>query len=99
MGEELAFRADLWQWKGDDGWHFVTLPADVAADVRETAPLRRGFGSVRVRATVGEVTWRTSLFPEAGGGSYVLPVKQQVRRANDLLAGDPVDVRITVEES
>jgi hypothetical protein len=96
MTLEVAFEAALWQHDGDGGWHFVTLPADVAADVRDHAPPRGGFGSVRVTAVIGESRWQTSLFPESGSGSYVLPVRQQVRRANDLVPGDAVAVRLTV---
>lgn len=92
----LTFEAELWQYDGDGGWHFVTLPADVAAEVREQVPPRRGFGSVRVTAMVGESRWQTSLFPESRSGSYVLPVKAPVRRANDLLPGDLVTVRLSL---
>jgi hypothetical protein len=93
---ELEFEADLWQHEGEGGWCFVTLPVEVADEVRDLAPAGRGFGSRRVTATVGETTWQTSLFPEKKSGSFVLPVKQQVRRANDLLPGDRVPVRIAV---
>lgn len=93
---DLSFSATLWQWEGEGGWHFVTLPADVADEVREHAPPRRGFGSVRVTVVVGESRWQTSLFPETKSGSYVLPVKEQVRRANDLLAGDQVKATISL---
>jgi hypothetical protein len=93
---EWSFTAELWQHDGDGGWHFVTLPLDVADEIHEEVPRRGGFGSVRVTAVVGESRWATSLFPESRSRSFVLPVKQQVRRANDLLPGDPVTVRITV---
>lgn len=95
---EVSFAAELWQWEGEGGWYFVTLPADVADDVRDSGPPRAGFGSIRVTVTVGTSRWQTSLFPQSSSGSYVLPVKQQVRRANDLEAGDRVDVHLTIED-
>jgi hypothetical protein len=91
---ELTFEAVLWEHSGEGSWHFVTLPEELADDVREHAAPGPGFGSVRVTARVGDVTWQTSLFPEARARSYVLPVKKQVRAANDLVAGDLVSVRI-----
>ena len=39
---------------------------------------------------------RTSVFPDAASGSYLLPVKRPVRRANDLEAGDVVRVLLRV---
>jgi hypothetical protein len=58
----------------------------------------RGFGSVRVRATVGGTTWTTSVFPDSTRGAYVLPVKKAVRRAEGLDEGDPADVVLEVLE-
>lgn len=93
---DVTFEAELWQYDGDGGWHFVTLPAEAAAEVRDNAPPRRGFGSVRVSVAIGESRWDTSLFPDSKSSSFVLPVKAAVRRANDLLPGDRVRVRVTL---
>ena len=53
-----------------------------AASMRSTTGARRGFGSVRVRATIGSSTWTTSIFPASQAG-YVLPVKRPVRVAEE----------------
>ena len=92
----MDVEAELWLHDGAAGWHFVTLPAEVAERVREEAGEPRGFGSVRVEVTVGRTTWRTSVFPDARSGSFVLPVKAEVRRREDLLVGDVVRIRLVV---
>ena len=92
----MEFSAELWRHDGDTGWHFVTLPVEAAEQVREEAGEPRGFGSVRVEVTVGGSTWRTSVFPDTKTGSFVLPVKAEVRRREDLLAGDVVEVGLVV---
>ena len=94
-GVIVEFAAELWIWdaRRDDSWTFVSLPADVSEEIRELAAgPRRGFGSVRVRVTVGGSTWRTSIFP--GREGYVLPVKKAVRRAERIEAGDVAAVRV-----
>ena len=53
----------------------------------------RGFGSVRVEARIGDVTWRTSVFPLNSGG-YILPVKADVRRRGGIAAGDEVRLKL-----
>jgi len=94
---DVAFTAELWEHPGEGGWHFVTMPVTVADDVRDRAGhLARGFGSIRVRATVGGTTWTTSVFPSAADGSYLLPVKKQVRRAEALFPGDLVAVGLVL---
>lgn len=92
----FQFTAPLWEWSAQGGWFFVTLPEAAADDIAEIGPATRGFGSVRVRVTVGATTWSTSVFPDSKLGSYVLPVKKAVRRAEDIDEGDDVDVELEV---
>ena len=95
---DLSLVASLWRNAGDAGWYFVTLPHEAADDIADQvdheAEPQRGFGAVRVEVTCGSTTWRTSLFPDANARSYVLPVKQAVRRAEGLAAGDSVALRL-----
>ncbi len=92
------FRAALWPWESRrDLWTFVTLPDDASDEIAAvTDGSARGFGAVRVEAWIGAVRWRTSVFPQQTGGSYVLPVKRSVRDANRLEVGDEVSVRLEV---
>ena len=56
---EVSFEAELWLWdaRRTQGWTFVSLPAGQSEKVRDVAGgLRRGFGSVRVRAAIGGCT-------------------------------------------
>ncbi len=93
------FRTRLWIYPGQAGWHFVTLPHDVADEIEElTTPTRRGFGSVRVQATIGATTWQTSIFPDTKAESYVLPVKKPVRLSEGLAAEDWADVTLRLAE-
>jgi hypothetical protein len=93
----VSFEAELWLWaaRRDDSWTFVTVPAEESEEIRElAAEPRRGFGSVRVRVTIGGSTWRTSIFPDGASGSYVLPIKRAVRKAEDLDVGDVAVVTV-----
>jgi hypothetical protein len=93
----VVFDAELWRWdaRRADSWTFVSLPADASEEIRDVAGgSRRGFGSLRVRVTVGGTTWTTSIFPGSGGGAYVLPVKRPVRDAEALGVGDVATVTV-----
>jgi len=75
-----AFQAELWLYQGEAGWHFLTLPAEVADQIAEISPAaRKAFGSVKVTAEVKGHVWQTSLFPDSKSASYLLPVKKAVR--------------------
>jgi hypothetical protein len=93
------FRAELWEWDAKGGWFFVTVPEELSDDIRERTDdgLRRGFGSVRVEASIGDTTWRTSVFPGQDSGCYVLPVKKPVRVAEGIEPGDEVAVSLVIE--
>jgi Domain of unknown function (DUF1905) len=93
----VVFDAELWIWdaRRADSWTFVSLPAEVSDEIRELAGRsRRGFGSLRVRVTLGGSTWTTSIFPDSGRGCYVLPVKRAVRKTEGLDAGDIATVTV-----
>ena len=93
---KVAFDAELWLWdaRRADTWLFVSLPASESEEIRDLAGgVRRGFGSLRVRATIGTSTWTTSIFPASQAG-YVLPVKRPVRVAEALDVGDTTTVTV-----
>ena len=87
----------LWIWKGSDAagrWYFITVPEEQSDEIRaHSFGSPRGFGSVKVEASIGKVIWRTSVFPLNSGG-YLLPVKAEVRRKADIAAGDEVTVEL-----
>jgi hypothetical protein len=98
VASSYSFRAELWLYPGEAGWHFLTLPVEVADEIREeSAAFRKGFGSVKVTAETGGQSFQTSIFPDAQSGSYLLPVKRYVRDAAHLVAGNEVQVRLTVQ--
>jgi hypothetical protein len=93
----VVFSAELWIWdaRRGDSWTFVSLPVEASGEIRDLAGgLRRGFGSLRVRAAVGGSTWTTSIFPDSARNAYVLPIKRDIRTAEALDAGDVVSVTV-----
>ena len=89
---EWEFVAEVWLAEGGS-WAFATVPAEVDADIRGLSGPPSGFGSVRVEVVLGATTWRTSVFPDKTRG-FVLPLKQQVRLAEEVDVGDRVRLRL-----
>lgn len=93
---KLVFDAEVFRWETrTQDWYFAAVPEEPSADIREIPRMPRGFGAVRVQATIGGSTWQTSLFPDATRGVYVLPLKQAVRRAESI--GSEGVVRVMLE--
>lgn len=91
----ITFTASLWIWNAAKGsWHFITVPEEQSLEIRAESFVRRGgFGSVRVEADIVGVVWRTTVFPQKEG-TYLLPVKADVRRYAGIAAGDDVSVSL-----
>lgn len=95
----IKARAKVWLYPGTTAnWHFVSLTDETARKIANTqeGKKRIGWGSVKVRATIGKTTWETSVFPEKGSRSFVLPLKASVRKAEDISSGDTVAVTLTL---
>jgi hypothetical protein len=90
----FEFTSELWLYPGEAGWYFVTLPAEVADDIDAMVGDRAGFGSIPVEVTVGDSTWKTSVFPDKHSASFVLPVKKVIRQQEHLEADSPVTIRL-----
>ena len=86
----------LKMWSNDEGrMHFMSVPEELSGELRAHAMMvRRGFGSVKVEATVDGYTWRTSVFPSKSSGGYFLPIKMDVLRNTGIAAGDEVTVEL-----
>jgi hypothetical protein len=91
---ELEFEGEVWFWQGPAPHHFVTVPDDEAAELREVAAaLTYGWGCLPMRVRIGRTDFSTSLFPKDGG--YIVPIKVAVRRAEGIELGDRVTLRLT----
>jgi hypothetical protein len=95
--EARTLTAEVWLYPGRAGWHFVTLPPDIADEVRaRSAGSGKAFGSVSVQVTIGGTTWTTSLFADNKSASYLLPLNASVRRREGLQDGDTVTLTIVL---
>ena len=72
MNETITATLPLRRWQGEKAtYHLVGFTADEAEALAGYALMqklemgrRRGFGSVKVLARIGETEWKTSVFPQ-----------------------------------
>ncbi|MEK7517823.1 MAG: DUF1905 domain-containing protein [Patescibacteria group bacterium] len=77
-------------------WHFVTIEKKSADEIKkEYIWPRRGFGAIPVQVTINKTSWKTSIFPDKDG-TYLLPLKKEVRAKENIKAGSTVTVAIEV---
>lgn len=105
-GESHSVTTPLWLWTAGTSaasWHFLTISGQVADDIHATALMRRmeggpkrGWGAIKVAATIGATRWSTSIFPEKDAKGWLLPVKASVRKAEAISVGDTVTVTVVI---
>jgi len=91
----IAFSGEIWYWRGPAPFYFVTVPEKECQDLMAIAgAVTYGWGMIPVDARIGDTRWKTSLFPK--DGRYLVPLKDAVRKAEQLDDGDTVTVRLDV---
>ena len=99
MSARFAFTAKIWRYPGEAAaWHLVTVPKLKSKQMRTLSQgLRNAFGSLRVIATIGKTSWRTSVFADTKARAFLLPVKAEVRKKEKIGHGDTVEVTLEIE--
>lgn len=93
---ELKFRGEIWYWRGPSPFHFVTVPEPQAQEIRDVAnEVTYGWGMVPVDVCVGGTKFYTALWPKNGG--YIVPIKDVVRKTEEVDEGDVIDIRMTIK--
>ena len=91
----LEFTGRIWFWKGPAPFYFVTVPPQQSGELKGIAGfVTYGWGMIPVTAQIGKTEWKTSLFPK--DGLYILPIKDKVRKVEQLAEDNEVTVRLVV---
>jgi hypothetical protein len=99
MSNSYTIQTKLWIYPGDAAWHFVNIPSNVTEEINFLySERKRGFGSLPVEVTIGETTWKTSIFPDKKTNSYLLPIKADVRKKEDIASGDMIEIIVKIKD-
>lgn len=91
---EWSFDGEVVEWRGPAPFFYVAMPADDAEDLKDAGRSLIYWGQMPVTVTIGATTFTTALFPK--DGTYMVPLKVVVRRAEQLELGDRVNVSVRV---
>ncbi len=94
----FSFEAEVIYWRGPSPFFYAAIPeAHARALGRIARAVSYGWGMIPVEAAVNGVAFATSLFPK--DGTYLLPLKAEVRRRANVTAGDSISVELAVRPS
>lgn len=95
MKLNLRITGEIFEWRGPAPFHFVRVPEVQSRKIKSIAnAITYGWGVIPTTAKLGKTEWTTALFPK--DGLYLIPVKDIVRKSEDLEIGDEVTIFLSV---
>lgn len=85
------------EWRGPAPFYYARMHPDDAADLKDEARGLEYWGQVAVTVSIGATTFETAVFPK--DGTYLVPLRVAVRRAEHIEPGDDVDVTLRLGSS
>ena len=94
---QFKFKSKVWLHPGLQGWHFLNLPKNKTKQIKKIYDgLAGGFGLLPVNVTIGVTKWKTSIFYDQNIKSYLLPLKKEIRKKENIKNNDTITYFITI---
>lgn len=96
-GIKYAFSSKVWKHSGAAGWHFVSLPEALSKEIREQLKWQEeGWGRLKATAKIGQSEWDTAIWFDGKQKTYLLPLKAEIRKKENLKTGDTKHIEIWI---
>lgn len=94
---KYEFFAEMWRYSGPGGWYFISLPQEIAVEIRENLKWQEeGWGRLKATAKIGESIWDTAIWFDTKHKTYLLPIKSEIRKKEKLVTDQEIAITIWV---
>ena len=94
---KYEFTATPWHYASQGGWYFVSLPAEMAKEIRENLQWQEeGWGRLKAKARTGNSEWNTAIWFDTKRMTYLLPLKAEIRKKENMAASREISVTIWI---
>lgn len=91
------FNAEVWQYSPPGGWYFLNIPEELSNEIRELFGCEEeGWGRLKAKAIIGKCEWQTSIWFDTKQKKYLLPLKAEIRKKENLISGMSIDALIQI---
>jgi hypothetical protein len=92
---KYQFSAKPWKHPAPNGWYFVSLPVEMATEIRENLKWQEeGWGRLKATAKTGNSQWETAIWFDTKQKTYLLPLKADIRKKEKIEMNK--EIKITV---
>lgn len=96
-GIKYEFTAKPWQHLSPGGWYFISIPKELAKEIRGNFKWQEeGWGRLKAAARIKDTEWETAIWFDTKMGTYLLPLKAKVREKVKLKVGENIKVCVWV---
>ncbi len=93
----FAFTAITWQHSGSGGWVFVNVPHKMSNEIRKHFKKEeQGWGRLSIIVQIKSTRWATAIWFDTQYQSYLLPLKSEIRKKENIRIGQRIEVTIWV---
>lgn len=91
-GIQYRFTAKPWQHASPGGWYFLSLPDEMAKEIRSILQTQEeGWGRLKATARIGNSEWSTAIWFDTKRNTYLLPLKAEIRKKERISVAKNVD--------
>ena len=92
---KYEFCEKSWQHSSPSGWYFVALPKEISKEIRSILKFQEeGWGRLKAVAKIGKSEWKTAIWFDTKINTYLLPLKAEIRKKENISAEKEIDVTI-----
>jgi len=78
---KYEFSAKPWKYASPNAWYFVSLPVDLAHEIRAGFKWQEeAWGRLKATAIIGNSEWETAIWYDTKMQTYLLPLKAAIRK-------------------
>ena len=77
---------------GVAGWHSASVDKKSSEKIKasQVGKKKIGWGSIPVTVTLGKTKWNSSIFPDKKSGTYLLPLRAEIRKKEGINSEDTI---------
>ncbi|MCB9059915.1 MAG: DUF1905 domain-containing protein [Halobacteriovoraceae bacterium] len=88
--------ASVWKHEGPNSWYFANVPKSKSKIIRNIHKnSEEGWGRLKSLVSIGELTWKTSIWFDTKHNCYLVPIKLSIRKKEGITDGTKVKIKIT----
>ncbi len=99
MIKKYKFKSKVWLYHSTKcSWYFVNLPEDLSVEIKFLKSGKtKGWGAIRCNAKIGNSLWQTSIFPYAKTKTYILPIKKEIRKEENISENKTLNISLEID--